>query len=239
MTKKLIAALCCLLLAAGCGTQPDANPGPSGASHPTPATSQTPAATATNAAPATTAPATTAPATKAPVSHPATGDSGALKANRDSYGIAECPDTDLTIAQIDKGLPKTALECLGGTTWVNLAGLPRRPMFINLWAAWCEPCRAEMPDLVAAHKKYGDRIDFLGIITAEPATELAMDFAGEEKVTYPQVIDMESKLKPLLQTIGLPTSFFVSADGTIFYRHAGPLTGEALETHLKQLLGES
>jgi thiol-disulfide isomerase/thioredoxin len=38
-----------------------------------------------------------------------------------------------------------------------------KPLFINVWATWCEPCREEFPEIITISKKFGDEIDIIGI----------------------------------------------------------------------------
>ena len=45
----------------------------------------------------------------------------------------------------------------------------RKPLFINVWASWCPYCRQELPEIVAAHKKYGAKVDFLILSVDDPA----------------------------------------------------------------------
>ena len=41
--------------------------------------------------------------------------------------------------------------------------LGRKPVFLEFWATWCEVCRELMPRVEAAQKRYGDRVEFVGI----------------------------------------------------------------------------
>ena len=88
-----------------------------------------------------------------------TADLGTL---RQQYGIPECPDTDPSVVAVPDGLPKTELACLGTDQVVNLAGLPRKPMVLNFWAQWCDPCREESPYLREAFLQRDD-VSFVGV----------------------------------------------------------------------------
>jgi thiol-disulfide isomerase/thioredoxin len=45
----------------------------------------------------------------------------------------------------------------------EITGPRARPLVVNHWATWCDPCHVEMPHIQALHKKYGKRSDFLGV----------------------------------------------------------------------------
>jgi len=205
--NKLLPLLLCLLLA-GCGT----------ASAPARIPSPAPAPTAS-------------PTPVAPSSGGEDGyESVSLKGLRDEQKIQECPDTDLAAPPAKEGMVQTALECLGGTKRVNLAGLERKPTLINTWASWCGPCQDEMKALAEVYAAHRTRVNFYGIITAEPYLQGALLFASASKATYPQMIDNDSVLRTKMQIIGLPTTVILDADGRIVFRHSGPLTkGEFLD----------
>lgn len=148
-----------------------------------------------------------------------------LAALRLQFGLPDCPDTDPDAAAIDGGLPQTALNCLGSEKVVNLAGLPRTPTIVNLWAQWCAPCRAESPFLRAAATEL-DGVSFIGINYNDPKPDWALEFAGVVGWDYPHVQDQDKELQIPMKVPGIPTTYFVAADGTIAGVHAGELTSE-------------
>jgi thiol-disulfide isomerase/thioredoxin len=44
-----------------------------------------------------------------------------------------------------------------------------RPVMVDFWASWCDPCRFEMPFITRLRAKYRGRIDFIGVNTRTPA----------------------------------------------------------------------
>ena len=46
---------------------------------------------------------------------------------------------------------------------ISLASYKGTPVLVNFWATWCVPCKDEMPLLEAAHKKWGSKVQFVGI----------------------------------------------------------------------------
>jgi cytochrome c biogenesis protein CcmG, thiol:disulfide interchange protein DsbE len=132
-----------------------------------------------------------------------------------------------------------AAERIPSVTLPDLEGRPRqlsewrgRPLLINFWATWCEPCRREMPRLQAAHKRHGDRIQFLGVNTKD-RPDWAGEFVQEIKVSYPEVVDVDGQLLASLHSPGLPVTVALDRDG----RLAGRQIGEISDQRLTELIG--
>ncbi|HQY99110.1 MAG TPA: TlpA disulfide reductase family protein [Propionicimonas sp.] len=140
-----------------------------------------------------------------------------LVAARRAAGIADCPEPG--DASVPGGLPDLTLDCLGGDTKVRLAAL-RGPMLINLWAQWCEPCRAEAADL-SAFASTQDEVAVLGINYSDPQPELAIEFAELMSMKYPQLVDVEATVRGPLGVAGIPHTVLIDADGVIVARHPG------------------
>jgi cytochrome c biogenesis protein CcmG/thiol:disulfide interchange protein DsbE len=147
-----------------------------------------------------------------------------LAAMKKAAGIADCPRSDPDVAVVPSGLPDVILPCLGGGREVRLAGLRGKPMMINIWAQWCEPCRAEAPYLSEVASENKSELMIMGIDHADPRPDLAIEFAQLSDWRYPQIADPDVVLRSELQITGPPQTFFVRPDGKIAYRHAGPFS---------------
>jgi thiol-disulfide isomerase/thioredoxin len=62
-----------------------------------------------------------------------------------------------------------------------------RPVLVNLWASWCQPCQQEMPRIEAAARAAGNRLLVLGVDTADSPGS-ASSFLSAAHITYPQVL---------------------------------------------------
>ncbi len=142
-----------------------------------------------------------------------------LVAARKAAGIAECPASTDEPA-VAGGLPDLSLDCLGGGSPVRLAGL-RGPMLVNLWAQWCEPCRAEAA-ILAGFAREQDEVAVLGVNYTDPQPALAIEFAGLTGMTFPHLADEEYVLKAPLGVVGIPYSLLVDEGGMVVARHPGP-----------------
>ena len=119
---------------------------------------------------------------------------------------------------------------------VSLSDHEGNVVLVNLWATWCSPCRAEIPDLEAAYQQYqDDGFVILGVNVEEPKETVA-PFVEEFGMSYPVLLDKSGELMKIYRAQGLPMSFIVDADGVIQVRHMGYLTGEQLDSYLANLL---
>jgi cytochrome c biogenesis protein CcmG, thiol:disulfide interchange protein DsbE len=161
-----------------------------------------------------------------------------LVAMKKAAGIAGCPKSDPDVAALPAGLPDVVLPCLGGGREVRLAGLRGRPMMVNVWAQWCEPCREEAPYLAEVAATDNSDLMIMGIDHADPRPDLAIEFAQLSTWTYPQLADPDVVLRAELQITGPPQTFFIRPDGTIAYRHAGPFSSaEEIRDAAQKYLG--
>jgi thiol-disulfide isomerase/thioredoxin len=120
-------------------------------------------------------------------------------------------------------LPAVTLPCLGGGTSVDLSTL-KGPLVLSLWQAGCAPCRKEMPALQAFDDKYGDKVPVLGVDFLDQYPGTALQEAGKRKVTYPSLADPGGDLQgfdEFAKIPGMPTMYFVDADGKIAYQRSG------------------
>jgi len=116
--------------------------------------------------------------------------------------------------------------------FLRLSDLQGKPVVINFWATWCGPCRMEMPELVKAAQTTDAVILAVDVQEARAPVE---QFAAEFAMEFPVVMDTEGKLRQLYRVPGLPTTFFVGADGAITSLVIGPLTPQVLADRLAEL----
>ena len=147
------------------------------------------------------------------------------------------PATSATGASL---LPQTtaALPSFGFSSYERLLyQLRGTPVVVNLWASWCGPCRAETAILVAAAKRYGRHVQFLGV-DYQDGRDAAATFLTEHSAPYPSVFDGSGEIHDHLGFVGLPDTLFYARDGTIAATWSGPLNARALEKDIEQIVSE-
>src|SRR4051812_11938852 len=84
-------------------------------------------------------------------------------------------------------VPAFSMRDLDGRA-ISPESLRGKVTIVNFWATWCPPCRAEIPDLVALQKKYGDRLQVIGVSQDEGPIEPVKRFAADQQMNYPIVM---------------------------------------------------
>jgi thiol-disulfide isomerase/thioredoxin len=115
-----------------------------------------------------------------------------------------------------------------------LSQLRGTPLLVNVWASWCGPCREEAPLLAAAHRAYGDRVQFLGVDILDERGA-ARAFMREYGWTYPSVFDLPGAIRDGLGLLGQPVTLFYDAEGELVETWLGPLTEQALRERLEAI----
>ncbi|RKO72849.1 TlpA family protein disulfide reductase [Sphingobacterium puteale] len=118
---------------------------------------------------------------------------------------------------VGKGV--TFMNHLGET--VSVADLKGKVVFINFWATWCGPCRAEMPSINVLYDKFKDNpnVVFL-IVEIEGDKEKAAAFVKNEKLTLPISYPNSDIPKEWLSE-SIPSTVILGKDGNLATRHEG------------------
>lgn len=127
--------------------------------------------------------------------------------------------------------PDFELRTLDNTP-IRLSELRGQKVIVNLWATWCPPCRAEMPDMQEFYeqeKENGVTILGVNLIETEQGPESVDAFLKEYGITFPVVLDQGKHISQQYQAISIPTSYVIDTEGVVQYKMIGPLTKEMME----------
>lgn len=108
-----------------------------------------------------------------------------------------------------------------------------RPLLINFWATWCDPCREEFPDLVKIDEDYrAKNLNFV-TVSLDDVSEIGTEvpkFLKQMKATMPTVLlnipDPEPAIKAVdaAWTGQLPATFLYDKEGKVVFRHFGKIS---------------
>jgi peroxiredoxin len=122
-------------------------------------------------------------------------------------------------------------------TPVRLSDLKGSVVWLTFGASWCQPCRAENPDIKAAYETFKARgVVVVQIYINEDAASVA-DYAGRIGLAYPKVADTDDQLSSNYRILGIPAHFFIDRDGVLRQLRVGTLDAATMETILTELAG--
>ena len=121
---------------------------------------------------------------------------------------------------------------------VGLTTFRGKPLVVNFFASWCDPCREEMPlinDLASKGAKDGYSV--LGI-AVEDSRAAVTEFAKESKLVFPVALDLNSTVKRAYRIFGPPATFFIDGQGIIRDVVLGPITPDRARAAMKKISDE-
>jgi thiol-disulfide isomerase/thioredoxin len=128
------------------------------------------------------------------------------------------------VQRVPEVLPELALPGLDGTPH-RLTDWKGRPLVVNFWATWCEPCRREIPLLKSLRRERAtDRLEIVGI--AIDFRDAAQKYAQDTGIDYPVLVGEQGGLEAVAafgMDAVLPFSAFADPAGRIVTLKVGEL----------------
>lgn len=130
----------------------------------------------------------------------------------------------------------------------TLSDYQGKTVFLNFWATWCGPCQREMPEIQALYERYGKNTEDLIVLgianpkskdypynsdVTQPEVEAFLEKGG---YSFPVVMDLTGDIFAQYGVRSFPTTFMISADGTVFGYASGSLTGDIMESIVQQTM---
>lgn len=123
----------------------------------------------------------------------------------------------------------------------TLSDYKGKTVFLNFWATWCSPCRAEMPDIQKLYEEFQQEeedIVILGVaapnLGREKSEEGIKGFLEENGYTYPVLMDTEAEAFQAYGINSFPTTFMIDKDGNVFGYIPGQLSEETMRDIIRQ-----
>lgn len=150
------------------------------------------------------------------------------KDNTDSKETAEAGNSEKIAA------PDFKLKDLRGKE-VSLSDLKGKRVFVNFWATWCPPCKAEMPELEKLYQETKD--SDLVIIAVDLGEDKAtvQKFIEKNKYNFQVLLDTNNEAAALYGIRSIPTSYFIDKDGYIVNGKIGAMNLEEMKSYVKSI----
>lgn len=135
---------------------------------------------------------------------------------------------------LDDGTPFELRDLNGGL--VRLEDLRGKAVWVNFWATWCPPCQAETPILREIDETYRDRGLVIVAVNVQETVEAASDYAERYGLEYVIGADVSGHVFRQYRVFGLPTQFFIDANGLIRSIVPSTLTMEGARRQVEAIL---
>lgn len=144
-----------------------------------------------------------------------------------AIGMFRDNPNELPSTRLGGPAPALTEETLAGFPGVTAGDLARGEMtLVNFWASWCPPCRAEHPKLL---EMAAEGIPIIGVNFRDKA-EAASGYLDKDGNPFVAVaFDPQGRSAIDWGVTAPPETFILAADGTVLYRHIGPLIGSDYE----------
>lgn len=115
---------------------------------------------------------------------------------------------------------------------VSLSDFKGKKVFLNFFATWCPPCRAEMPEMEEFYQetKNSDLVMLTVNLGEDKAT--VQKFISSNKFNFPVLLDADTAVATKYQIASIPTSYFIDREGNIVTKHLGSMTKEDMKKYV-------
>ena len=146
-----------------------------------------------------------------------------------------CP-ASAGIPQAGAPAPPFSLDLIAnGQGTVTLDTYKGKGVYLNFFASWCIPCKAEVPSIARLSKVYAKRgVVVVGVDELE-SPDAARAFVARYKLPYVIGLDDSGTLGASYGLIGLPLHVFIGADGKLVARREGEMTEDQIRAGLDQI----
>lgn len=137
--------------------------------------------------------------------------------------------------RLDQEAPDFRVRLLDGE-YVRLSDYRGRPVWINFWATWCPPCRAETPDIQEMYEKYSDEgLVVLAMSIGESAGDVR-GYVERTGTTFATALDSDTSVAAQYRIVGIPTHFFVDRDGILRDWRVGSMSKGTMEKKVETII---
>ena len=154
-------------------------------------------------------------------------------------GTEESPQAEESAAETVPAPDFTLLDQYGNSH--TLSDYKGKTVFLNFWATWCPPCRAEMPEIQEIYEEYGENnsdVIILGIASPEVGQEGSAEdiaaFLSDNNYTYPVVMDTDGIMSYYYGISAYPTTFMIDKDGNVYGYVPGQITKDIMQSIIEQ-----
>jgi cytochrome c biogenesis protein CcmG/thiol:disulfide interchange protein DsbE len=135
----------------------------------------------------------------------------------------------------DPVAPAFKLKDIKGNN-VFLSDYKGKVIFLNFWATWCPPCRAEIPDFIEAYDELNEKgLEIIGISLDVGGIQKVRSFVKNNKMNYPVVMGSQKVVDDYKPGEFIPTTIIIDRQGRIKHKHVGIMSKKMIERFFKEI----
>jgi len=104
----------------------------------------------------------------------------------------------------------------------NLSDYRGKVIFLNFWATWCGPCRAEVGEIDALHETLKDEDFMVMALSIQEQKKKVSKFMESNDIDFPVYLDSDGAVAAMYGVNGIPTTYIIAPDATIVGKAVGP-----------------
>jgi peroxiredoxin len=113
-----------------------------------------------------------------------------------------------------------SLQNLAGRE-ISLGSFRGKVVFLNFWATWCGPCRAEIPSMQLLYSELEDRGFTIVAVNSQEAADQVRSFVNEAGMSFPVLLDSTGRIGAAYSVRAIPTTYVIDPSGAIRGRMVG------------------
>jgi cytochrome c biogenesis protein CcmG/thiol:disulfide interchange protein DsbE len=161
-----------------------------------------------------------------------------------AFGVANQSPSSSIDARVAKGnfppapSAKMALPVLGSDRRESLQDFRGKVVVLNVFASWCDPCKAEAPILADAQRQLRNQGATILGVTYLDNSVASEQFVRQQRITYPVLRDVSGNFVRSFGTSGVPETFVINRQGKIQALRRYQLNDTWLKQTLPHILAE-